>query len=153
MLGDRFMTSQEGSTSSAHKKRAENPPSASISGEWLSSGTCRCVPKKIVWEKKGRDLLSSSFFIHRHESWKSLTHVEGECVEWWWQHVCRPACCGIGPVGLHMSASAGLDAIFCDEPILPVTADIAHWTRWICQVSDQDLNSFSSSLRIICCVI
>jgi len=36
---------------------------------------------------RGRDLLSSSYFIYRHESWKSLTHndvlsdIDNECVE------------------------------------------------------------------------
>lgn len=41
--------------------------------------TSRCVRSELHkqgWgeREKGRDLLSSSYFIYRHESWKSLTH-------------------------------------------------------------------------------
>ncbi len=53
----------------------------------LSRETCRCVRSGYTnKDEEGTDWLSSSYFIHRHESWKSLTHTKR--ADWLWQWMC-----------------------------------------------------------------
>lgn len=142
------MTSQEGSVSSTHTEREGERKSPLVSfrqprGDWSCIGTFIGRPagvsdlsytNRVEGEREKRGgiyclpFISSTDMNHRNPWLTSsvLSVVDDECVEWWWQHVCHPACCGSGPVRLQLNTSAGLYVVFCGEQIFPVNPDIAH---------------------------